>query len=82
MCPHLDGLGLQVLTNSLHIVSALSPQPNTRISIPGGAVFREQNIVLCALEEISTLVTDQRVTDATAQEIGRAGIRLVVASAP
>ena len=48
MCAHLDGLGLQVLTNSLHIVSALLPQPTTRITLPGGAVFREQNIVLAA----------------------------------
>jgi DeoR family ulaG and ulaABCDEF operon transcriptional repressor len=46
MCPHLDGLGLQVLTNSLHIVSALLPQATTRIMVPGGAVFREQNIIL------------------------------------
>jgi len=46
MCPHLDGLNLQVLTNSIHIVSALLPQAGTRILIPGGAVFREQNIVL------------------------------------
>ncbi len=48
MCPHLDGLGLQVLTNSLHIVSALLPQSGTRVSVPGGAVFREQNIILSA----------------------------------
>ena len=48
MCPHLDGLGLQVLTNSLHIVSALLPQPTTRILVPSGQVFREQNIVLSA----------------------------------
>ena len=48
MCPHLDGLALQVLTNSLHIVSALLPQPTTRILIPSGQVFREQNIVLSA----------------------------------
>lgn len=48
MCPHLDGLSLQVLTNSLHIVSALLPQPTTRILIPSGQVFREQNIVLSA----------------------------------
>jgi DeoR family transcriptional regulator, ulaG and ulaABCDEF operon transcriptional repressor len=46
MCPHLEALKLQVLTNSLHIVSALLQQPNTGVSIPGGAVFREQNIVL------------------------------------
>lgn len=48
MCPHLEGLGLQVLTNSLHIVSALLPQATTRITVPGGAVFREQNIILSA----------------------------------
>jgi DeoR family ulaG and ulaABCDEF operon transcriptional repressor len=49
MCAHLAGLNLQVLTNSLHIVSALLPQPGTRLIIPGGQVFREQNIVLSAL---------------------------------
>jgi DeoR family ulaG and ulaABCDEF operon transcriptional repressor len=48
MCSHLDGLGLQVLTNSLHIVSALLPQATTRITVPGGTVFREQNIILSA----------------------------------
>lgn len=46
MCPHLEGKNLQVLTNSLHIVSALLAQQGTRISVPGGAVFREQNIIL------------------------------------
>jgi DeoR family ulaG and ulaABCDEF operon transcriptional repressor len=46
MCPHLEQLRLQVLTNSLHIVGALLQQPNTGVSIPGGVVFREQNIVL------------------------------------
>lgn len=46
MCPHLSGLNLQVLTNSLHIVSALLAQQGTRIFLPGGAVFREQDIVL------------------------------------
>lgn len=46
MCPHLAGLNLQVLTNSLHIVSALLPQSGTRILLPAGTVFREQNIIL------------------------------------
>jgi DeoR family transcriptional regulator, ulaG and ulaABCDEF operon transcriptional repressor len=53
MCPHLDGLNLQVLTNSLHIVSALLPQPGTRILVPSGTVFREQNIILDAAGEDS-----------------------------
>jgi len=54
MCPHLEPLRLQVLTNSLHIVSALLQQPNTGVSIPGGVVFREQNIVLDPFAEAST----------------------------
>jgi DeoR family transcriptional regulator, ulaG and ulaABCDEF operon transcriptional repressor len=48
MCPHLNGLNLQVLTNSLHVVSALLSQAGTRVLLPGGSIFREQNIVLSA----------------------------------
>jgi DeoR family ulaG and ulaABCDEF operon transcriptional repressor len=53
MCPYLDGMSLQVLTNSLHIVSALLPQTSTRILLPSGSVFREQNIILAAAGEDS-----------------------------
>lgn len=53
MCPYLDGLELQVLTNSLHIVNALLPQAGTRILIPSGSVFREQNIILAPAGEDS-----------------------------
>lgn len=53
MCPHLAGLGLQVLTNSLHIVNKLLPQPDTRVLLPSGTVFREQNIVLAPAGEDS-----------------------------
>lgn len=53
MCPHLAGLNLQVLTNSLHIVSALLPQSGTRILVPAGTVFREQNIILSAVGDDS-----------------------------
>jgi DeoR family ulaG and ulaABCDEF operon transcriptional repressor len=48
MCPHLVGRNMQVLTNSLHIVSALLPQPGTRLLVPAGQVFPEQNIILSA----------------------------------
>lgn len=48
MCPHLAPLNLQVLTNSLHIASALLPQAGTKILLPAGTVFREQNIILSA----------------------------------
>ncbi len=54
MCPHLEPLRLQVMTNSLHIVSALLQQPNTGVSIPGGVVFREQNIVLDPFVDTTT----------------------------
>jgi len=54
MCPHLEGLELQVVTNSLHIVSALLPQQTTRVSLPAGALFREQNIVLSPFEDDGT----------------------------
>jgi DeoR family ulaG and ulaABCDEF operon transcriptional repressor len=53
MCPHLAELNLQILTNSLHIVSALLPQPGTRILVPSGTLFREQNIILSAAGEDS-----------------------------
>jgi DeoR family transcriptional regulator, ulaG and ulaABCDEF operon transcriptional repressor len=48
MCPHLLGMNMQVLTNSLHIVSALLAQAGTRVVVPGGQVFPEQNIILSA----------------------------------
>lgn len=51
MCAHLAGLELQVLSNSLHIIDALLPQTGTRVAIPAGVVFREQNIVLSPFED-------------------------------
>lgn len=53
MCPHLAGLDLQVLTNSLHIIDALLPQAGTRLLVPSGAIFREQNIILAPSGEES-----------------------------
>jgi DeoR family ulaG and ulaABCDEF operon transcriptional repressor len=53
MCRHLAGLDCQVLTNSLHIVDALLPQPTTRVLLPSGTVFREQNIILAPAGEES-----------------------------
>lgn len=51
MCAHLAPLELQVLSNSLHIIEALLPQAGTRIAIPAGAIFREQNIVLSPFDD-------------------------------
>lgn len=51
MCTFLANLDLQVLTNSLHIVNELLAQPGTRVSVPGGAIFREQNIVLSPFDD-------------------------------
>ena len=69
MCPHLEALRLQVLTNSLHIVSALLQHPNTGISITGGVVFREQNIVLDPFEDTTT-----RIFHATRLFVGCAAV--------
>lgn len=51
MCAYLSDKNLHVLTNSLHIVSALLGQPKTQISMPSGTVFREQNIVLSPYDD-------------------------------
>jgi DeoR family ulaG and ulaABCDEF operon transcriptional repressor len=51
MCPHLAGLNIQVLSNSLYIVGELLRQPAARVLVPGGAIFREQNIILSPFEE-------------------------------
>jgi DeoR family ulaG and ulaABCDEF operon transcriptional repressor len=51
MCPHLATLNLSVLTNSLHIVSALLNQAGTRVLVPSGAVFPEQSIILSVFGE-------------------------------
>jgi DeoR family transcriptional regulator, ulaG and ulaABCDEF operon transcriptional repressor len=48
MCQHVRGLNLQAFTNSLRIVSALLAQPGTRVLVPAGQVFPEQNIILAA----------------------------------
>lgn len=48
MCSHIAGMNLQVLTNSLLVIHALLSQAGTRVLVPSGTVFREQNIVLAA----------------------------------
>lgn len=53
MCEHLGGRGLQVLTNSLHIVNALLPLADTQLLVPSGTIFREQNIILAPSGEHS-----------------------------
>jgi DeoR family transcriptional regulator, ulaG and ulaABCDEF operon transcriptional repressor len=69
MCPHLEYLRLQVLTNSLHIVSALLQHASTGISITGGVVFREQNIVLDPFEDVDT-----RIFHASRMFVGAAAV--------
>jgi len=54
MCSSLEPLRLQVLTNSLHVASALLSQADTRISITGGTVFRKQNILLDPIDNDAT----------------------------
>jgi len=54
VCPFLGDLDLQVLTNSLPIVEQLLAFPRTRLLVPGGEVFREQNIILSPYDEDGT----------------------------
>lgn len=145
MCAYLEGLNLQVLTNSLHIVGELINQPGTRVLVPSGTVFPEQSIILsafgedgmpkfhapklfmgagalgpqglmqadvilvaaerrlieradeifiladsskfrsssgnvvCGLEEIDTIITDDKISDKAAALVEKAGVRLVIA---
>ncbi|MEJ5979163.1 DeoR/GlpR family DNA-binding transcription regulator [Novosphingobium sp. PS1R-30] len=53
MCEHVGHLGLQVLTNSLALINALAAQPETRIMVPSGSLFREQNLILAPSGETS-----------------------------
>ena len=50
LCPHLDGLDLQVLTNSLAIAGALSKQIGTRVMMPGGSLHPKQGIIVDPFE--------------------------------
>ena len=43
MCSHLDGVNLQALTNSLHIVHALLAQTRTRILLPRHGFLRAEH---------------------------------------
>ncbi len=51
MCEFLGDVELQVLTNSLHIVTALMLQETTQLLVPSGPIFREQNIILAPAGE-------------------------------
>lgn len=145
LCPHIAALKLHVFTNSIPVMWALSQQPGTRLSLPSGSLFREQNIILspfdadgmqeyraariffgaaaigpygpmqkdiivahadrrlmgraaqrvllvhsakfradgghvvCALEELQTIVTDEGLPDRAAQIAERAGVQLIIA---
>lgn len=50
MCQYLAGRTLQVLTNSMPIVEELLSDTSVRLHIPGGEIFREQDIVLSPFE--------------------------------
>ncbi len=50
MCPHLRGRSLQVLTNSIPIVQELLSEPTVRLHVPGGEIYREQDIILSPFE--------------------------------
>jgi DeoR family ulaG and ulaABCDEF operon transcriptional repressor len=50
----LTGKRLDILTNSLPIVTGLLATSHSRVVLPGGTVFREQNIVLSPYDQDTT----------------------------
>jgi DeoR family ulaG and ulaABCDEF operon transcriptional repressor len=50
MVEFLTGRTLDILTNSIPIVTQLLATSRNRVTIPGGTIFREQNIVLSPFE--------------------------------
>jgi len=46
LCDYLHGADLDILTNSFAIAAELLAKSNNRISVPGGTIYRELNIVL------------------------------------
>jgi DeoR family ulaG and ulaABCDEF operon transcriptional repressor len=50
----LSSRSLDILTNSIPIVTQLLATSRNRVTIPGGTVFREQNIVLSPFENDTT----------------------------
>jgi DeoR family ulaG and ulaABCDEF operon transcriptional repressor len=47
----LAGRQLDILTNSVPIIARLHATSRNRVSIPGGTIFREQNIVISPFED-------------------------------
>jgi DeoR family transcriptional regulator, ulaG and ulaABCDEF operon transcriptional repressor len=74
LCSHIEGLQLQVLTNSLPIVEALIPQARTRVSMPSGALFREQNILLSPYDDDGMSGFHASKLFLGAAAVGRAGV--------
>lgn len=50
----LPQAGLDVLTNSIPIVIKMLASGNNRVTLPGGTIYREQNIVLSPFEDDAT----------------------------
>lgn len=46
--------GLDILTNSMPIVTSLLTNSRNRVTVPGGTIYREQNIVLSPFEDDAT----------------------------
>lgn len=74
MARFLPTMDLHILTNALPIADYLIGQTRNRVSIPGGEVFREQNIVLSPFEEDATDKFRADLVFLGAQSIGPSGL--------
>lgn len=84
MTEFLPNLGLQVLTPSLPVAHALATHSNARITIPGGELFREQQIIASPHLQPSVESFSARRMFFSAQAVGPHGLHqtdsLLVAS--
>lgn len=74
MCPFLRDKALTVLTNSLPIIDQLLRAPRIRLLVPGGEIFREQNIILSPFEQDGTAECFASTMFMGAQAITSAGL--------
>lgn len=66
--------GLDVLTNSMPIITQLLSSSRNRLTVPGGTIYREQNIVLSPFDDDATNHFSAKTLFASCFGIGRQGV--------
>jgi DeoR family transcriptional regulator, ulaG and ulaABCDEF operon transcriptional repressor len=74
MVDHLAGRRLQILTNSFPIAEHLLKNSKSTITVPGGAIYREQNIILSPFDNDVTRNFYARRMFMSAQGVSALGV--------